>query len=343
MDILLIVYQNYLGIGQNPYASPGAPPSGGWLQYVPGFPATLIDPNPYVDIAAILNLKSGVFRNYYMDFTITEPVDAKGWIEKEIFKPLGGYPIVDSQGRLSPRFWFIPNYDGTLGYEVDFNFTDHNLTKLPVAEKSPIVNVLQFRMDYDGSRFKTVLIFESGDSISAFGIQGAQIIESRGLQSGRQGALHASILADKLFRRYDGTAFANLGVSPANRNPNIAATSTTPLWNVEAFHSALTVEVGDWVTLTHQLALDPVTNTRGIVNLLCEVLEKQPHYDKGNVSFKLLDARYIAALAGADYAPLGESDWADASSRDRARYMFIASDSSGMMTDGATPGNPVYG
>jgi len=343
MDVLLMVCQNYLGVGQNPAASPGAPPTGGWIQYVPGNLATLINPNKYLDVAAILNLKSGIFRNYFMDFTIAEPADAKGWIEKEVFKPLGGYPIVDSQGRLSPRFWFVPNYHGVLGYEVDFNFSDHNLIEIPVAEKAPIVNALQFRMDYDGSKFKTVLIFESGDSISAFGIQGTQIIESRGLQSGRQGALHASILAEKLFRRYDGTAFANMGLSPANRIPNIAASSTTPLWNVEAFHSALAVEVGDWVTLTHPLALDPVTNTRGVTNLLCEVLEKQPHYDKGNVSFKLLDVRYIAALGGADYAPIGEPAWASAPPGDRARMMFVASDSNGMMTDGSTPSNSIYG
>jgi len=53
--------------------------------------------------------------------------------------------------------------------------------------------------------------------------------------------------------------------------------------------------------------------------------------------------RYLAALGGASYAPIGEPDWADAPSGDRSRFMFVASDSSAMMPDGATPGNPIYG
>jgi hypothetical protein len=346
MDILLMVYQNYLGIGQNPNASPGAPPTGGWLQYIPGNSATLINPNKYVDVQTILNFKSQIFQNYFLDFTITEPVDAKGWIEKEIFKPLGGYPVVDAQGRLSPRFWLVPNTLGTIGCSVVFNFTDHNLRKLPQADKAQIVNNLVFRMDYDlpSGKFKTVLIFISGTSVSTFGLQGAQIIESRGLQSGRQGALHASILANKLFRRYDGTAFTSMGVSPLNQSPYPASTSTVPIWNIEAFHSALTVEVGDFVNLTHPLVLDPVTNTRGVSNLLCEVLEKQPHYDQGYVSFKLLDVRYLAALSAANYAPTGTGwTWATATQQQRQMFMFIASDANGMMSDGATPGNQIYG
>jgi hypothetical protein len=346
MDILLMVLQNHLGIGQNPSASPGAPPTGGWIQYVPGNPATLINPNQYVDIQTILNLKSGIFRNYYLDFTITEPVDAKGWIEKEIFKPLGGYPMVDAQGRLSPRFWLVPNTLGTVGYTVAFNFTDHNVRKLPQAEKAQICNSLVFRLDYDvpSGKFKTVLLLESGPSISTFGIQGTQIIESRGLQSGRQGAMHAALLASKLFRRYDGTAYSGIGVSPANQSPNPAATSTVPVWNIQAFHSALAVEVGDFVTLTHPIALDPVTNARGVSNLLCEVLEKQPHYDQGYVSFKLLDVRYIAGRSGVFYAPAGTGwTWAGATPSERSAYMFIAADANGMMPDGLTPGNPIYG
>jgi hypothetical protein len=329
MDILLAVYQNELGVGQMPNVSSDA-----WLLYdgagaaylrqlaaqrgMTYFPSVLINPNRYLDVPAILAYRAGLFAGYYMEFTITEPQDAKGWLEKEIYKALGGYPMVNAQGQISPRFWVGPG----LAPASVFSFTDHNLVKLPICERASIVNQVVFRMDYDGSKFQTVLLILDSDSIRTYGLQGQQIIESKGLRASRQGSMHANLLATKLFRRY---------------------ASIVPIWTVEAFHQALVVEVGDLVALTHAKALDPVANTRGISNVLCEVLEKQPDYTGGRVTFKLLDARYLAGLTPYAIAPIGIPAWPQASAEQRATYMFCASDSSGLMNDGATPGNPIYG
>jgi hypothetical protein len=177
------------------------------------------------------------------------------------------------------------------------------------------------RMDYDGSKFQTILSFVSGTSFSTYGLQGGQVIESRGLRAARQGISHAALLATKLFRRYD---------------------SVVPVWRAVAFHAALAVEVGDLVELTHSKALDPVTGQRGVNNILCEVLEKQPDYGRARVSFRLLDVRYLADIAPFNIAGAGVPDWPSASQQQRDTYMFIASDSSGLMSDGAA-GNTIYG
>jgi spore germination protein YaaH len=314
MDILLMVYQNHLGIGQNPHLDSSA-----WLRYVPGDPATLINPNRYVDVATILGYRNGIFEAYHMEFSITGAEEGKGWVEKEIYKALGGYSMVDAQGRISPRFWLAPPLGGV---SPVFTFTDRNLVQIPAAARASIINQLTFRLDYDGSTFQTELFFFSGDSISTFDLQGAQIVESKGLRAARQGFLHAGLLASKLFRRYG---------------------SLVPWWSIKAFHAATAVEVGDLVELTHPLALDPVSNARGISGVLCEVLEKQPDYAGASVSFKLLDVRYLAGKKSYQIAADGAvPDWTSASAAQKATYMFSSSDSTGLYSDGAT-GNPIYG
>ncbi len=331
MDILLAIYQNELGIGQNPNLSPsdwiiydGA--GSGYLQqisvhrwrYVAN--PTLINPNRYLDLDTLLAYRNGVFRNYHLEFTLTEPQDAKQWIEREIYKALGGYSIVNAAGQITPHFWLEPPVCSTSVSPV-FAFTDYNLLKLPVVERAPIVNQLVFRLDYDGQDFQTVQFFVSGESFARYGLQGQQVVESQGLTSGRQGRLHAQLYASKLFRRYD---------------------AIVPVWKIEAFHQALLVEAGDLVTLSHPKVIDPVTNTRGISGVLCEVLEKQPAYDEGKVSFKLLDVRYLAGKKACSFSTGSIPDWALASAEQRAEFMFLASDSTQRMSDG-TAGNAIYG
>ena len=331
VDILLAIYQNELGIGQNPNLSlsdwivyDGA--GSGYLQqisehrwrYVAN--PTLINPNRYLDLDTLLGYRNGLFRNYYLEFSITEPQDAKQWMEKEIYKALGGYSIVNAAGQITPRFWLEPPVCST-GISPVFTFTDRNLLKLPVVERAGIINQLVFRLDYDGQDFQTVLFFVSGESFSRYGLQGQQVVESKGLTSGRQGRLHAQLYASKLFRRYD---------------------SVVPVWNIEAFHQALLVETGDLVTLTHPKVIDPVTNTRGISDVLCEVLERQPAYEEGKVSLKLLDVRYLAGKQAYGFATGSIPDWTLASAEQKAEFMFCASDSTCRMSDGMA-GNALYG
>jgi len=314
MDILLMVCQNELGIGQNPNLSSAA-----WQVYDPTAGTGLINPNRYLDVPTILAYRNGVFRNYYLDFSITESQDGKQWLEREIFKSLGGYPVVGAQGRISVRFWIAPPLAGVVPV---FTFTDHNLVELPRLERAPIVNQLMVRMDYDGSKFATIVVYVSGRSFSIYGLQGSQVIESRGLRSARQGVMHAALLATKLFRRYD---------------------SLTPMWKEKAQHQALTVEVGDLVALTHNKVLDPKTNQRGVSNLLCEVLDKEPDYLDATAGFKILDVDYLAAKHSYAVAPDGVvPDWPLASESQKDTYMFIAGDSTGLYSDGLA-GHPIYG
>jgi hypothetical protein len=68
------------------------------------------------------------------------------------------------------------------------------------------------------------------------------------------------------------------------------------------------------------------TGKLGLVNVTCEVIDKQPNYAQGTVDFTLLDTRFISIslpyqiAAAADDIPI----WDDATPQLRAQYMFIS-------------------
>ena len=96
-----------------------------WL--ITGLPTTAgitssTDPNPYCDVDAFLAYRNSIFAGYVFEFQFDQPVDAKQFLETEIFRSLGGYLVVLADGRLSPRF-FVPPY--TLTKSVRVQRTQH--------------------------------------------------------------------------------------------------------------------------------------------------------------------------------------------------------------------------
>ena len=225
---------------------------------------TLINPNPLLDVDQFLFYRNEIFAGYLFEFNFQQPVDAKQFLEYEIFRTLGGYLLVLADGRLSPRFFFPPYSLRNL-----FAFNERNITILPGVERQPIINQVTFRMDYDGSNFETELLFLNAPSLQQFGLAGQHIIESKGMRLVRGGASLAGLTATRIFRRYGG-------IDPVSGAPNGGAVVLT----VQSHFMTLTVEVGDFVYLTHPLLPNFETGRRGIFNRIFEVIEKQPNFTK---------------------------------------------------------------
>ena len=103
--------------------------------------------------------------------------------------------------------------------------------------------------------------------------------------------------------------------------------------------------LADFVTLTHSLVLDYKTGLRGVSNVLCEIIDRQPNYEKRQVTFKMLDTRFMSLTKPYQIAPAsaGIPNWSGASSGQRAQYMFIARSNArdGSGTQGTNPdGSP---
>jgi hypothetical protein len=325
MDVALIVFQNELGVGQ----IPGAPPSA-WKLYDPaqwsgGENPTLLDPNSYLDLDQFLFYRDGIFAGYVLDFSFEEPVEAKQFLEYEIFKPLGGYLIVLADGRLSPRF-FVPPYALTNLFLLD----ERNLVGLPRLEREPLINQVDYRLDYDGSEFQAEMLFVSAPSLQQFGLAGQHTIESKGLKRNRGASSLAGITANRIFKRYGG-------LDPVSND----ATGGAVVLGVTAHFLTLPVEVGDFVFLTHSLLPNFLTGQRGLVTRLFEVTEKQPNYNEGSMQYKLLDTGWVAAKQLSKVAPVSTPAWPSASDAERKTYMFVCAEATGEYSDG-TEGKTIW-
>lgn len=327
MDVVLMVFQNELGLGQSPSQAETA-----WRLYDPArwnatatANSTLIAPNPDVDVNQFLFYRNGIFAGILMDFTFTRPVEAKQFLEYEIFKALGGYLLVLADGRLSPRF-FLPPYS-FLGL---FAFNDRNVTVLPEVDRQPIVNQVTYRLDHDGNDFQTELLFVEATSLEQFGLAGQQIIESKGLRSERGGVALAGLTATRIFRRYSG-------INPITRAPLGGA----PTLSVTSQFMTLKVEAGDYVFASHPLLPNFETGRRGVATRLYEVIGKQPNYTEGSMTCTLLDSGWARSKVLSRVAPQGTPAFPNASSSARSRYLFISGAATNAYSDG-TPGKTIF-
>jgi hypothetical protein len=327
MDVILMVVQNELGLGQSSLLEPSA-----WKLYDPAqwdstntTNPTLINPNPYLDVVQVLSYRNGIFAGYLFDLEFKQPVEAKQFLEFEIFHPLGGYAVVLADGRMSPRF-FVPPYSFT-GLA---SLNERNITALPGVKPDPLINQVTFRMDYDGSKFQTELLFLSAPSLQQFGLAGENIIESKGMKLERGGASLAGITANRIFQRYGG-------MDPVTGSPRGGA----PTLSVNSQFMNLTIEAGDYVYFSHPLLPNLEAGTRGIYNRIMEVVDKQPNYTRGNMAYQLLDTGWMGSKALSRIAPQGTPEWSAASSTQRERYMFVSQESTRAYSDG-TPGKTVF-
>lgn len=327
MDAALMVFQNELGLGQVPGAA-----ASDWKLYDPAqwdlgltFNPTLISPNPYVDVDGFLAYRNDIFAGYVFEFVFQAPVEAKQFLEFELFKALGGYMIVLTDGRISPRF-FVPPYL----FDNFFSLNERNMTALPGTDRNPIVNQVTYRMDYDGSKFQTELLFAHAPSLQQYGLAGEDIIESKGMRSARGGVSLAGLTATRIFRRYSG-------IDPVSQLPKGGALDLT----VVSHFMTLTVEIGDFVFASHSLLPDFGIGRRGVFNRLFEVVEKQPNFAEGTMNYRLLDAGWISAKKLSRLAPQGTPAFTAASSAQQARYMFISADATQEYSDGA-PGKTIF-
>lgn len=218
---------------------------------------------------------------------ITESVEAKQFLESEVYKAAGLYPVIDNLGRISLRAFRPP----AAGPASVFAFTPDNMILLPEIDRMEICNEIIFRIDHDpdSGEYGNELIFIDADSISAYGRSGQHVIESAGLRSNRGAEWFCEEVADRLFRRFAGTPAGLKGGAPVAR--------------IEAFYLTLPVWVGDYVTLTHPKMPNLITGELGVTDRLYEVIDREPDYSSGRMKYRLLDTGLTGLAAAHKWAP----------------------------------------
>jgi hypothetical protein len=243
-----------------------------------------------LDLATCDALMSGA-ENIYMparvfQFRFTEAFEGKQFLERELYKVSGLYPIVTNTGTISVRSFRPP----AAGPVATYTFGDDNCVLLPEVDRMKIVNEIVWKLDDDGdSGYRQELVFVDGTSISTFGRAGQHTIEAKGVRVGLGGTWWAQEIAHRLFARFAGTPAGLRGGAP--------------VYSIEAFLLTLPVWVGDYVFLTHSLTPDLLTGVQGINQRLMEVIVREPDYAKGRMRYKLLDTGLTGLEAAHRFGP----------------------------------------
>jgi hypothetical protein len=243
------------------------------ILFAAGLPASL------VDVATLLDLNGPGEGLYYaarpFQFAITESFQAKQFIETEILKPSLIYQVVTNLGQLSLRAPRPP----AGGPVPVFTFTPDNMTILPKIDRMPILNQAVWQFDYGlngGSGYGNFNTYLQASSISQFGLGDQEFtVNSQGLKSALGAFWWTADVSGKLFRRFAGTPTGLKGGAP--------------VYNIEAFLMSLPVWLGDYVAVTHPQIPDILTGNLGITNRIMEVVDREPDYQSGKMSYKLLD------------------------------------------------------
>lgn len=254
-----------------------------------GTPAEIIEavylfglgrPLEEIDLQSMADLDSGTEGMHKsvrpFQFLLDSPVEAKQFIETEICKVAGLYPVVDNLGRLSVRSSRPP----AAGPVAVFTFDDDNMVVLPEVDRMPVVNEIIFKID--GGRNQ--LIFVNATSLSTFGRAKQHVIESEGLRTVFGAQWFCQDVANRLFRRFAGTPAGLRGGAPVIQ--------------IEAFLLSLPVWTGDYVNVTSSLMPNLLTGDMGVTDRLYEVIDRAPDYSRGRMRYRLLDTG-LTGLGGA--------------------------------------------
>jgi len=331
LDIFLAAMQNELGVGQDQSLSAVVESTGTgelvaavnpfWAKYVPlstpattGDPATLINPNSYLDVAGITALRDAMFSGDWFEFKVTSPQQARSWLEDQILKPLGLVMVVTASGQLTLKAMKNPaNQIPVLG------LTQRAIIGIPEVRLAPVINALAYRLDADDNStntsartYNSTVTMLQQASYNLFRYLYNHQVESAGLKMGRGGSLRAFLLGDQLFRRY---GFA------------------TPVYELVTQLGALQPELKDWVSLTHPLVPDYIGGGRGVTNVQCEVIGRSPDYANGQVRFTLLDMRRASTTSTFEIvtsASMVLPPYSQATVDEQATYFFITPSTNGV-------------
>ncbi len=264
-----------------------------------------------IDTGSISSLQNGRLSCTRMLFNLTKAVDSMTFLEQELLRPNGLFHFVRYDGRIAIGDMLAPPTPLTLA----FAFTDSNIQGIPSFSQKTIYNWVEFQLDYDGSRYLDTEDFIHTVSVDRYGLQQQLSIPSQGLRTNLQGASRAGITARRIFQRYGG--------GPAT----LVSLKSTSL-------QACIVEVGDYVSVTHRLLENLDTGTLGWSNRICQVMQVQPKYDSGTITFQLTDVT-DTLRAGYQLAPDTVPSWPTATAAQRQQYMFEANASS-QQSDGTS-------
>jgi hypothetical protein len=225
----------------------------------------------YINVTNIESVRDDWFPGpaYRFSFTIDKRIQAKKWLEKEIFKILNVYPVTDADGKFNIKP-FKPPLPATTTIQ---SFDEDNIIGLPLYDFNlkDLINEVEAHYDWDSTddEYDTSEFYFDSTSINNRGPGKSPLkLESKGIT--------AALGGSDLFARRKAKVFERYSDPPP---PKIKMTT----W----FYGWLT-EAGDIVPVTHSKLPDIESGTRGITSERMEVINRNIDWKRGRVRLELL-------------------------------------------------------
>ena len=248
-----------------------------------------------IDGTTFKSVKQSIGTQYEMEFRITSRVNAKKFLEDEIFRILACYPITTGDGKLSIREFAEPEAADSVE-EIDEDSILVDSVGKPVmswdGNLASRINHVVYEYDHDPTevndtlKYKTTREDEDDLSIDTYG-RTSLVFSSQGLRSSLN-ATSTLIDArmDLILQRY---------------------TSGAPLVTVRTHMQKNLIEPGDIISLTSTILPNRFAHARGITDSLFEVVKRSIAFDRGYVDFELLWTGF--SLLGHDDFNRADTDW----------------------------------
>lgn len=233
-----------------------------------------------VDVAEHLRLFRLFLSNFSYDIPLVEDVDAKSFIDDEIYNPSACYSL-PRKARASVGYHIGPIPSQDIATLDQSNIVNPKTIKIMRSASKNFYNTVIYQFDYDPIQSK----FLSGDlEINATSLtqvpvgNKALVIPSKGMRSTLFGKSRAQSAANRRLNRYAFGAEFFKGVQVL-------------------FRAGYTVEIGDIVIFdsTSLFITDTKTGTRDATQKLYEVTNKSLDYKTGQIKLDLVDTNFSTA------------------------------------------------
>jgi len=224
----------------------------------------------FVNITALEALRDSWFPgpSWRFEMVIDERIKAKDFLEREFYKVLNLYPVIDGQGRFSLKR-FRPPLAALDGVQT---FDNDNIIDLPKYDMNldATINELEFHYDYDtdDDEYDTQDFYTDTTSVNNRGPgKKALVIKSKGITTANGGV--------DISEKRQRTVFGRFATPP-------------PKITCQTFFSRWLSEAGDIVPLTHALLPDVEAGTRGITSKRMEIISRAIDWKNGKANFEFL-------------------------------------------------------
>lgn len=206
--------------------------------------------------------------SWWMEFEINKRIKAKDFLEKEIYKPLCLYPVINGDGKFDLRPYKPP----LPGLDTVQSFSEANIIGMPQWDSNlkELVNEVEISYNYDltSDTFQNVTYYVDGDSVTGRGAGDRPVeIKTKGLKT-------------------------DSNIATIN-NRTLARYATPPIKiNFKTRFDRFLSEAGDIVPFSHNLLPDLSNSVRGYSNQNMEVVSRNVDWKKGLCTFELLDTGF---------------------------------------------------